>query len=122
MRLVHTLVRLCHTFDLGNELTRGADLSGHLQCVPTNREISREDANDVVFRNSKGKWKAVQTEIERMHKQGRPILVGTTSVETSELVSSLLIDAGITHEARRPLLQPACRRRGDALESATKHR
>lgn len=66
--------------------------------VPTNKAVAREDFNDVVFRNVKGKWNAVTTEITRMNKTGRPVLVGTTSVETSELVSSFLTDAGITHE------------------------
>lgn len=69
-----------------------------LQIAPTNKPVAREDFNDVVFRNVAGKWKAVTTEISRMHKTGRPVLVGTTSVETSELVSKFLSDAGITHE------------------------
>jgi preprotein translocase subunit SecA len=60
----------------------------------------REDTNDVVFRVADGKWNAVITEIERMHKTGRPVLVGTTSVESSELVSDKLLEAGIPHEVR----------------------
>ena len=55
------------------------DLS--VQVVPTNRSVSREDSTDVVFRSESGKWNAVRREIARMHKKGRPVLVGTTSVE-----------------------------------------
>jgi preprotein translocase subunit SecA len=60
----------------------------------------REDSNDVVFRVADGKWNAVITEIERMHATGRPVLVGTTSVESSELVSEKLSLAKIPHEVR----------------------
>ncbi len=66
--------------------------------VPTNRTISRQDNPDVVFRVEKYKWKAVVTEIKRLHKQGRPILVGTTSVEKSEMLSELLTEEGIRHQ------------------------
>ena len=69
-----------------------------VQQVPTNRTIAREDSNDVVFRNQAGKWKNVLTEVKRMNTMGRPVLVGTTSVETSELMSSMLQEAGIKHE------------------------
>jgi preprotein translocase subunit SecA len=51
-----------------------------VQVVPTNREVKREDAQDVVFSSEGGKWNAVRREIARMHKKGRPVLVGTTSV------------------------------------------
>ena len=66
--------------------------------MPTNKEVLREDANDVVFRVVHGKWAAVLSEISRMHKTGRPVLVGTTSVETSELVAGMLEKEGISHE------------------------
>lgn len=69
-----------------------------MQIVPTNQPVAREDSNDVVFRNVKGKWAAVAQEIARMHKTGRPVLVGTTSVETSEFVAQMLADKGIRHE------------------------
>jgi preprotein translocase subunit SecA len=74
--------------------------SGAVQIVPTNAPVAREDANDVVFRVLDGKWRAVMKEIKRMHSKGRPVLVGTTSVETSELVSGMLQEAGVPHEAR----------------------
>lgn len=66
--------------------------------VPTNRTVQRQDNPDVVFRLETYKWKAVVTEIKRMHKTGRPVLVGTTSVEKSEIVSAMLEEAGIKHQ------------------------
>ena len=61
----------------------------------------REDAPDVVFSNEGGKWRAVVTEIRRMHKTGRPVLVGTTSVERSEQLAALLKEEGIKYQVRR---------------------
>lgn len=78
-----------------------------MQIVPTNQPVAREDSNDVVFRNVKGKWAAVAQEIARMHKTGRPVLVGTTSVETSELVAQMLADKGIKHEVCSLLYLPS---------------
>mmetsp|Transcript_579 Transcript_579/g.2255 ORF Transcript_579/g.2255 Transcript_579/m.2255 type:complete len:1019 (-) Transcript_579:61-3117(-) len=66
--------------------------------VPTNREVKRDDGEDVVFRSESGKWNAVRTEIARMHKKGRPVLVGTTSVERSEQIGELLDEDGIPYE------------------------
>lgn len=66
--------------------------------VPTNKPMIRKDESDVVFRATTGKWRAVVVEISRMHKTGRPVLVGTTSVEQSDSLSEQLRDAGIPHE------------------------
>lgn len=52
----------------------------------------------MVFRATTGKWQAVVVEISRMNKTGRPVLVGTTSVEQSDVLSSQLREAGIPHE------------------------
>lgn len=52
----------------------------------------------MVFRVANGKWRAVVIEITRMHKTGRPVLVGTTSVEQSDALSEQLHEAGIPHE------------------------
>lgn len=57
-----------------------------------------QDDSDVVFRVTAGKWRAVVVEISRMHKTGRPVLVGTTSVEQSDSLSEQLFEAGIPHE------------------------
>lgn len=66
--------------------------------VPTNKPMIRKDESDVVFRVANGKWRAVVIEIARMHKTGRPVLVGTTSVEQSDALSEQLREAGIPHE------------------------
>ncbi len=65
--------------------------------IPTNRKISREDWVDQVFKTESGKWRAVAKETADIHKQGRPVLVGTTSVEKSELLSTLLNEQEIPH-------------------------
>ncbi len=66
--------------------------------VPTNRPIAREDRNDLIFPSAKDKWEAILDEIKRMHDVGRPVLVGTTSVETSEMISQMLTRKhGIKH-------------------------
>ncbi|MDD5016567.1 MAG: preprotein translocase subunit SecA [Eubacteriales bacterium] len=65
--------------------------------VPTNRPMIREDNNDIIYATEHGKFRAVVEEIRRVHATGRPILVGTVSVEKSELLSGLLIRTGIKH-------------------------
>ena len=65
--------------------------------IPTNRKISREDWIDQVFKSESAKWRAVAKEILFVHKKGRPVLVGTTSVEKSELLSALLSEQDIPH-------------------------
>ncbi|TYH95901.1 hypothetical protein ES332_A12G139200v1 [Gossypium tomentosum] len=66
--------------------------------VPTDKPMIRKDESDVVFRATNGKWRAVVVEISRMNKTGRPVLVGTTSVEQSDSLSEQLQQAGIPHE------------------------
>ncbi|KAI3749141.1 hypothetical protein L2E82_19748 [Cichorium intybus] len=66
--------------------------------VPTNKPMIRKDESDVVFRATTGKWQAVVVEVSRMNKTGRPVLVGTTSVEQSDILSKQLREAGIPHE------------------------
>lgn len=66
--------------------------------------FSFKDESDVVFRATTGKWRAVVVEISRMHKIGRPVLVGTTSVEQSDALSEQLREAGIPHEVSTKLL------------------
>jgi preprotein translocase subunit SecA len=65
--------------------------------IPTNRTSQRTDLPDVVYKNEVAKWKAVAIECEEMHQKGRPVLVGTTSVEKSELLSRLLEERNIAH-------------------------
>ena len=65
--------------------------------IPTNRPMIRNDMVDSVYLNEKGKYAAVVAEVERRHATGQPILVGTVSVEKSELVSKMLERRGIRH-------------------------
>lgn len=65
--------------------------------IPTNRVSSRGDLPDVVYKTETGKWKSVAQECAEMHEKGRPVLVGTTSVEKSELLSGLLSQLGVPH-------------------------
>lgn len=65
--------------------------------VPTNREIARIDEDDKVYRTAKEKYDAIVTEIKSAHEKGQPVLVGTTSIEKSEMLSQLLTQAGLKH-------------------------
>ena len=65
--------------------------------IPTNLPSQRADQSDVVYKTEAGKWKSVAEECAEMHEQGRPVLVGTTSVEKSELLSQLLHQRGIPY-------------------------
>jgi preprotein translocase subunit SecA len=65
--------------------------------IPTNRPVARIDMNDRVYKTKKEKYKAVIEEIVRLVGEGRPVLVGTTSVEISELLSKMLTMRGIKH-------------------------
>ncbi|MCW3070004.1 MAG: secA, partial [Solirubrobacterales bacterium] len=65
--------------------------------VPTNMEMVRADRNDQVYKTKEGKWNAVVKEIGERNEAGQPVLVGTISVEVSELLSERLTKRGITH-------------------------
>jgi preprotein translocase subunit SecA len=66
--------------------------------IPTNRPSQRIDLPDVVYKNERGKFKAVVNEIVERNAKGQPVLVGTTSIEKSEYLSRLLKERGIQHE------------------------
>ena len=66
--------------------------------IPTNVPVARVDENDEVYLNEKEKWEAIAAEIKAAHDKGQPVLVGTVSVEKSELLSALLTRKGIRHE------------------------
>lgn len=66
--------------------------------VPTNRECAREDMNDVIFLDIDRKYQAVIEEVKKRHEKGQPMLVGTVTVEDSELLSSMLKKQGIKHQ------------------------
>ena len=65
--------------------------------IPTHRPIVRNDMDDVIYKTKKEKYKAIVGEVERLHKLGLPVLVGTTTVEVSELLSRLMKLRGINH-------------------------
>ncbi|AXK70974.1 preprotein translocase subunit SecA [Lysobacter sp. TY2-98] len=66
--------------------------------IPTNRAMIRKDHPDAVFLNRNGKFRAVINEIKTAHEKKQPVLVGTTSIEVSEMLSKQLTEAGIPHE------------------------
>jgi preprotein translocase subunit SecA len=66
--------------------------------VPTNKPLVREAYSDLVFRNQKGKLRALARDIKERHEKGQPILVGTTSIEKNEVLSMFLQKEGIKHE------------------------
>ena len=66
--------------------------------IPTNTPMVREDLPDKIYRSEEGKWRAVVSEIQDFHQEGRPVLVGTTSIEASEKLSALLKNAGVPHQ------------------------
>ncbi len=66
--------------------------------IPTNKPVIREDLADLVYATQKAKYKAIINTVKEIHATGRPILIGTISVEANELLSSLLKKAGLKHE------------------------
>jgi len=66
--------------------------------IPTNKPIARIDHEDAVYKSKKEKFKAVVEEIKETHEKGQPILVGTITIETSEMLSKMLKKEGIKHE------------------------
>jgi preprotein translocase subunit SecA len=66
--------------------------------IPTNRPMARDDQNDQVFKTDAEKYQAILADIRDCHKRGQPVLVGTTSIENSELLSAALKRDGLPHE------------------------
>ena len=66
--------------------------------IPTNKPVIRQDLPDVVYKTQKAKYKAIVKDIIESHEKGQPVLVGTTSIEKSELLSDMLRAQGIKHE------------------------
>lgn len=65
--------------------------------VPTNLPVARVDEHDQIYRTAREKYEAIVSEIKKAHETGQPILVGTTSIEKSEMLSQMLTKAGIKH-------------------------
>ncbi|MFC2057008.1 preprotein translocase subunit SecA [Chloroflexota bacterium] len=66
--------------------------------IPTNKPMIRQDYPDRIYRDEKSKFKAVVHEVEELHKKGQPVLIGTVSIERSEILSDLLKKRGIPHQ------------------------
>ncbi len=66
--------------------------------IPTNRDITRKDLHDLVFKNERGKFQAIVQKVKEKHESGQPVLIGTISIERSELLSTLLRREGVPHE------------------------
>ncbi len=65
--------------------------------IPTNRTMIRIDNADMIYKNQKGKYRAVVEELKRLHEKGQPVLVGTTSVEKSEIIHTMLKADNVAH-------------------------
>ena len=66
--------------------------------IPTNRPVARLDQDDVIYVDAPQKYEAIADEIERLHEKGQPVLVGTVSIERSELIAAVLKKRGVRHE------------------------
>lgn len=66
--------------------------------MPTNKPMVRIDHNDLIYKDEDSKFKAIANEIEKLNKEGKPVLVGTVSIEKSELLDDLLMRRGVRHE------------------------
>lgn len=66
--------------------------------VPTNRQVQRDDKNDLIYQNEAGKFKAIIDKVKTVHETGQPILIGTASIESNERLSEALHKANVTHE------------------------
>jgi preprotein translocase subunit SecA len=66
--------------------------------IPTNREVVRKDENDLIFQTEKGKFVAIGRAVKELNQKGQPVLIGTVSIEKSELLSAYLKREGVPHE------------------------
>ena len=96
-RLFHTLSGMTGTAD--TEAREFSEIYGlDVVIIPTHKDMIREDCDDLVFLTKEAKYKALIEEIETIRSKKAPVLVGTASVESSEIVSSLLTKKGIQHQ------------------------
>jgi preprotein translocase subunit SecA len=63
--------------------------------IPTNRPLQRKDVPDLIYKTQRSKYAAIASKVEELHQKGQPVLIGTTSIEKNEIVSSLLKKKGI---------------------------
>ena len=82
--------------------------------IPTNRPMIRKDQNDQIYKTKEGKWRAVVREIQARHDNQQPVLIGTISVEVSELLSARLRKVGVPHAVKGEAIAVFCvLRRGE---------
>jgi preprotein translocase subunit SecA len=67
--------------------------------IPTHRDMIRKDFPDLIYKNQQDKFKAIAADVKELHRKGQPVLVGTVSIEKSELLSNLLQKEGVPHES-----------------------
>ncbi len=86
----------------GTAQTEAAELAQiyklEVLAIPTNRDVARLDQGDLVYKGEAGKFAAVVEDVKERHQRGQPVLLGTVSIERSEILSRLLSKQGITHE------------------------
>ena len=66
--------------------------------IPTHRKVSRTDEQDLIFKTQRAKYTAVAQKVSELHQKGQPVLIGTTSIEKNQIISSLLTKKGIPHQ------------------------
>ncbi len=66
--------------------------------IPTHRPTKRIDSNDIIFKSQQAKYASIAAKVEELHRKGQPVLIGTTSVEKNQIVSSLLRNKGVPHQ------------------------
>lgn len=96
-RMYHKLAGMTGTADTEAE-EFGKIYNLDVIVIPPNRKVARADQDDLVFKNERGKFRAVVQEITEAHQKGQPVLVGTASVEKSQVIHTMLERAGIPHE------------------------
>lgn len=78
------------------EFSRVYDLD--VEIIPTNKILIRQDLNDTIYKTEMGKYIALAREVRKRHEKGQPVLIGTISIEKSELISAILQKEGVPHE------------------------
>jgi preprotein translocase subunit SecA len=66
--------------------------------IPTHRSLARRDSHDLIFKSQRSKYAAIATQVEELHRLGQPVLIGTTSIEKNQVISSLLTKKGVPHQ------------------------
>ncbi|MFA6602475.1 MAG: preprotein translocase subunit SecA [Candidatus Shapirobacteria bacterium] len=66
--------------------------------IPTHRSLARRDSHDLIFKSQRSKYAAIATQVEELHRLGQPVLIGTTSIEKNQIISSLLAKKGVPHQ------------------------